>query len=123
MTGQPPPKFQGHTTHDQPIASITWVELTFQRRRVEQWIRFGRTCREQVINRQRRRVGFASGAIFACVRWAGNEHGTVAARLVILRAVFRTEPFQVTHFTLYQSFTGGEGSIYRAEHNYELSHV
>lgn len=98
MTGQLPPKFQGHASNDRPIASITWVELTFQRRRVEQWIRFGRTCREQVIDRQRRRVGFASGAIFACVRWAGNEHGTVAARLVILRAVFRTEPFQTLGF-------------------------
>jgi len=27
----------------------------------------------------------------------------------------------VTHFTLFQSFTGGEGSIYQAEHSYELS--
>jgi RNA 2',3'-cyclic 3'-phosphodiesterase len=35
--------------------------------------------------------------------------------------LFRTPPFDVTHFTLYQSFTGGEGSIYRAEHSYELS--
>lgn len=31
-------------------------------------------------------------------RWAGNDHGTVAARLVILRAVFRTEPFQTLSF-------------------------
>jgi 2'-5' RNA ligase len=37
--------------------------------------------------------------------------------------LFRTPAFEVTHFTLYQSFTGGEGSIYRAEHSYELSRV
>jgi 2'-5' RNA ligase len=35
--------------------------------------------------------------------------------------LFRTPQFEVTHFTLFQSFTGGEGSIYRAEHSYELS--
>ncbi|WP_423206852.1 DUF2840 domain-containing protein [Paracoccus yeei] len=98
MTGKLPPQLDAHTTHDRPISSITWVDLTFQRRRVERWIRFGHSCREQVIDRQRRRVGFASGAIFACVHWAGSEHGTVAARLVILRAVFRTEPFQTLSF-------------------------
>jgi len=37
--------------------------------------------------------------------------------------LFRTTPFEVTHFTLFQSFTGGEGSIYRAERSYELSHA
>ena len=37
--------------------------------------------------------------------------------------LFRTPQFEVTHFTLFQSFTGGEGSIYRAEHSYELSRV
>jgi 2'-5' RNA ligase len=35
--------------------------------------------------------------------------------------LFRTPAFDVTHFTLYQSFTGGEGSVYRAEGSYELS--
>jgi 2'-5' RNA ligase len=35
--------------------------------------------------------------------------------------LFRTPAFEVTHFTLYQSFTGREGSTYRAEHSYELS--
>ncbi|NGQ93021.1 DUF2840 domain-containing protein [Rhodobacter sp. HX-7-19] len=98
MTGQLPPKRQSHASNDRLISSITWVHLNFQRHRVEQWIRFGHPCREQVIDRQRRRVGFASGAVFACVRWAGNEHGTVAARLVILRAVLRTEPFQTLGF-------------------------
>lgn len=98
MTGKLPPQRDGHTKTDRPIASITWVDLTFQRHRVEQWIRFGHACREQVIDRQRRRLAFASGAVFACIRWAGNDHGTVAARLVILRAVFRTEPFQTLGF-------------------------
>jgi 2'-5' RNA ligase len=35
-------------------------------------------------------------------------------------ALFRTIPFAATHFTLYRSFTGGEGAIYRAEIEYDL---
>jgi 2'-5' RNA ligase len=35
--------------------------------------------------------------------------------------LFRTPPFEITHFTLYQSFLASEGAIYRAEHSYELS--
>jgi 2'-5' RNA ligase len=37
--------------------------------------------------------------------------------------LFKTPPFEVTHFTLFQSFTGGEGSIYQAEHSYALTRV
>jgi len=35
--------------------------------------------------------------------------------------LFRSEPFEVTHFTLYQSLTGGEGSVYHAERSYALT--
>jgi len=35
--------------------------------------------------------------------------------------LFRTQPFEVTHFTLFSSFPSSEGSIYRAEESYELS--
>lgn len=35
--------------------------------------------------------------------------------------LFRTPPLEITHFTLYESFTTSEGSIYRAVHSYELS--
>ena len=98
MTGKVMPNRPRIPSPDRPISAITWVDLIFQRKRVEQWIRFGHRSREQVIDRQRRRIGFASGAIFACVRWAGNDHGTVAARLVILRAVFRSEAFQTLSF-------------------------
>jgi len=35
-------------------------------------------------------------------------------------SLFRTPPFEATHFTLFRSFTGGEGSIYRVESEYEL---
>ena len=35
-------------------------------------------------------------------------------------SLFRTQPFAATHFTLFRSFTGGEGSFYRVEGEYEL---
>jgi 2'-5' RNA ligase len=34
---------------------------------------------------------------------------------------FRSEPFEVTHFDLYQSFLKREGAVYRVERSYELS--
>lgn len=36
-------------------------------------------------------------------------------------SLFRAGPFEIKHFTLYRSFTGGEGSIYRIESEYELA--
>jgi 2'-5' RNA ligase len=35
--------------------------------------------------------------------------------------LYRSRSFEVTHFTIYSSFTGGEGPYYRAECSYELS--
>ena len=35
-------------------------------------------------------------------------------------SLYRAPSFEATHFTLYRSFTGGEGSIYRVESEYEL---
>ncbi len=36
-------------------------------------------------------------------------------------SLYRAPAFEATHFTLFRSFTGGEGSIYRAESEYELA--
>ena len=77
--------------------ALTLVDLIWQEKRVEHWLRFGRFRHEQRIDRQRRTVGFASGNVFAVVRWAGNDYGTVVSRLDILRAVERGEPFQTLH--------------------------
>ncbi len=35
--------------------------------------------------------------------------------------LFRSAPFEVTHFTLYSSLLGNEASVYHAEQSYELS--
>ena len=77
-----------------PPADLTAVELVWIEKQTEHWVRFGREVREQVLDRRRRILFFAPDAIFALVRWAANEHGTVLSRLDILRAVRRGEPCQ-----------------------------
>lgn len=76
----------------------TLVELTWREKRIEHWIRFGRIAEEQRIDRHRRIVGFAPGSIFAFVRWAANEHGTIVSRIDIVRAVASGEAFQTLPF-------------------------
>jgi hypothetical protein len=68
------------------MSDLTEVELYWHEGRVERWIRFGSLVHERVIDRRRRVVSFSPGSIFAYVRWAANEHGTVASRIDILRA-------------------------------------
>jgi hypothetical protein len=69
------------------MSSLTRVELLWLEKRVERWIRFGRIAEEMFLDRRRRVVAFAPGAVFAFVRWAANEHGTIVSRIDILRAV------------------------------------
>ncbi|MBX6322775.1 MAG: RNA 2',3'-cyclic phosphodiesterase, partial [Rhodospirillaceae bacterium] len=38
-------------------------------------------------------------------------------------SLFKTEPFEVTHFTLYSSFLGSTASVYRPERDYELGYA
>ena len=68
------------------MSDLTEVELYWHRGRVERWIRFGSFACERIIDRRRRVVGFSPGSVFAYVRWAANEHGTIASRIDILRA-------------------------------------
>ncbi|OJY74086.1 MULTISPECIES: DUF2840 domain-containing protein [unclassified Rhizobium] len=77
-----------------PPDDLTQVELVWIEKQIEHWIRFGREVREQVLDRRRRILFFPAGSVFALVRWAANEHGTVLSRLDILRAVERGTPCQ-----------------------------
>lgn len=77
-----------------PQDHLTAVELVWIEKQTEHWIRFGREAREQILGRRRRVLFFPPGSIFALVRWAANEHGTVLSRLDILRAVGPGEPCQ-----------------------------
>lgn len=65
---------------------LTSVELVFYRDRIERWLRFGRDVGERILDRRSRLILFAPDAVFAFVRWEGNEHGTVLSRIDILRA-------------------------------------
>ena len=99
MTGTAAPRVGGGPmpSADSPDA-LTHVELTWIEKRIEYWIRFGRAAGKRIIDRRRRVVSFRPGAIFAFVRWAANDYGTVISRIDIVRAIepgaaYQTLPF------------------------------
>ncbi|WP_237353983.1 DUF2840 domain-containing protein [Xanthobacter sp. YC-JY1] len=77
---------------------LTHVELTWIEKRIENWIRFGRPVHAQTLDRSRRIVSFAPDSIFAFVRWAANDFGTVVSRLDVVRAVAPGESYQTLPF-------------------------
>src|SRR6267154_3107392 len=76
----------------------TYVDLIWIEKRVQRWIRFGRVASEQIVNPRRSTVAFAPGDVFAFVRWASNDYGTVVSRIDILRAVRPGEPCSTVGF-------------------------
>ena len=75
-------------------ALITTVELTWIEKQVERWLRFGRPLADTILDRQRRMLSFAPGSVFAFVRWASNEYGTVESHIDIVRTVRSGEDYQ-----------------------------
>jgi Protein of unknown function (DUF2840) len=60
---------------------LTRVELTWLEKRIEHWIRFGRIAEVTIVDRRRRVVSFARGAVFAFVRCARRlSNGLARAR-------------------------------------------
>ena len=78
--------------------TLTHVELTWYEKRIEHWIRFGRFAEEKILDRRRRIVSFVPDSIFAFVRWASNDFGTVISRIDIVRAVAPGEPYATLPF-------------------------
>lgn len=78
--------------------NLTHVELTWIEKRIENWIRFGREAHEQILDRRRRVLSFRPRSVFAFVRWASNDFGTVISRIDIVRAVEPGEPYQTLPF-------------------------
>jgi hypothetical protein len=74
------------------VTDLTTVELLWLEKRIENRIRFGNAVSEQVVDRCRRVLSFAPGSIFAFVRWASNDFGTVLSRVDILRAMPWVKP-------------------------------
>ncbi|WP_332116669.1 DUF2840 domain-containing protein [Azorhizobium caulinodans] len=77
---------------------LTRVELIWLEGRIEHWIRFGRDCGETILDRRRRALSFAPGSVFAFVRWASNDFGTIISRIDIVRAVAHGEAHQTLPF-------------------------
>lgn len=98
MSGRSSRHAHGRPMPDGPAPFTTLVELTFQKQKIEHWIRFGHKAYEQILDRRRSIVGFAPESIFAFVRWAVGEHGTIISRIDIVRAIGRGEPFQTLPF-------------------------
>ena len=69
------------------MSDLTHVELLWLKRRIENYIRFGKPEENRIIDKSRRVVAFEVGSIFAFVRWTANDFGTIASRIDILRAV------------------------------------
>jgi Protein of unknown function (DUF2840) len=83
-----------HQRHVPPHPdNMTHVQLTWIEKRIEHWIRFGRIAKDEIVDRRRRIVSFRPGAVFAFVRWAANDYGTVSSRIDVVRAVSAGEPF------------------------------
>lgn len=72
--------------------SGTRVELIHFEGQLEHWIRFGHQVGEEILDRRRRVLSFAPDAVFAFVRWAAADYGTVVSRVDILRACGPGEP-------------------------------
>ena len=77
---------------------LTRVELTWVEKKIEFWIRFGHEAGEHILDRSRRTVSFRPGAVFAFVRWAANDYGTVISRIDIVRAVAPGRSYQTLPF-------------------------
>jgi hypothetical protein len=78
--------------------ALTHVELTWLEKRIEHWIRFGSIAEEKVLDRRRRIVSFAPGVVFAFVRWASNDFGTIISRIDIVRTVAAGESYATLPF-------------------------
>ena len=87
-----------------PLDGITTVELFWIEQATERWIRFGAPIRDRILDRRRRLLSFAANSVFAFVRWASNDYGTVLSRLAIVRAVLPGESYS----TLPDVVPGGE---------------
>ncbi len=77
---------------------LTRVELTWLEKKIEHWIRFGNFAEEKILDRRRRVVSFCPDSIFAFVRWASNDFGTIVSRIDIVRTVAAGEPYQTLPF-------------------------
>ena len=78
MTGIAAPRMRGGPMPSiAPSDRLTHVELTWVEKQIEYWIRFGDHAQETILDRRRRVLSFRPGTVFAFVRWASNDFGTI----------------------------------------------
>src|SRR3546814_1595745 len=65
---------------------------------MEWWIRLGEYVHGEMLGRRRRILSYQPGSVFAFVRWASNDFGTVISRIDIVRAVSPRQPYQTLPF-------------------------
>ncbi len=85
------------STHRRAL-TLTHIELTWIENKIEHWLRFGRRAEEKILDRRRSIVSFTPNSIFAFVRWASNDYGTIISRMDIVRAVETGERCQTLPF-------------------------
>ena len=98
MNHPPPVQRASAGAVPQLTAAMTEVELIWIEKRLEHWIRFGRIAAERIITRKTRIVSFRPGAIFAFVRWASNDFGTIHSSIAIVAAVEPGSPYATYPF-------------------------
>lgn len=82
------------TAKSPPAFSLqTHVELYWEEGKREHWLRFGAPIADAFIDRRRRRQTFREGQLFAFVRWASNDYGTIRSQFDIVRCVGLGESF------------------------------
>jgi hypothetical protein len=72
--------------------SLTHVTLIWREGEREDWLKFGTPVAERIVSRSERIESYAAGKVFALVRWASNDYGTIRSTLDIVRAVRVGEP-------------------------------
>ncbi|MCY1330442.1 hypothetical protein D9M68_279470 [compost metagenome] len=99
MTGTANHRGRGSSTPSARTSdNLTRVELTWIEKKIESWIRFGAPAHEAILSRSRRVLSFGPETIFAFVRWASNDFGTIISRIDIVRAVSPGEAYQTLPF-------------------------
>ncbi|MDB5575380.1 MAG: glycosidase [Bradyrhizobium sp.] len=93
-----PPDIGRSTPPFAPRNRLTEVEITWIEKKLEHWIRFGRVAQDRIITRRSRVVSFRPGEIFAFIRWASNDYGTIASRIDVVRAVAAGEAYSTLPF-------------------------
>ena len=71
---------------------LTHVTLVWREGQREDWLKFGKPVAERIVSRSGRIESYAAGQVFALVRWASNDYGTVRSALDIVRAVDASGP-------------------------------